>query len=110
MIRLSQDGDISQSVKYLKKCSAKVLSKIYQQVEERRMGKANEFLTDVAILKFSGFLGGLDAIESEQELSKELQKDKLLKREVQRVVALQTPYIPAIGILSNWNHNWQAHL
>ena len=97
------------------KCSAKLLSKIHKQVDERRMEKANEFLTDLATSKFSGLLRGLDAIESEQQLNKKLQKDKLLKREVQRVIALQTPYILAIGILSGgitigkhiFNHVWQ---
>ena len=99
-IQSSEDGEISQSVKYLRKASEKAINKIYKQVEAKRLEKANDFVTDILISRFAGMLGGFDAIESSAELDKELQRDKLLKRDVQRIVGSVLPYIPAVGILS----------
>ena len=45
------------------------------------MQKANEFLTDMLISKFSRFTGGLGAIHSIENME-ELNKDKLLRRDV----------------------------
>ena len=45
-------------------------------------------------------MGGFDAIESPDVLSKELQKDELLKRDVYSLVEKITPFIPFLGILS----------
>ena len=64
------------------------------------MRKANEFITDSLISKFAETLGGLNAIESSEELSKELGKDELLRRDVCYVVEILSPYIPFIGFLS----------
>ena len=71
---MSEDGEIDQSVKYLKKASAKVqvLNTIYAEYEGKRLERANQFLTDLAISKFTNLLGGLGAFESSTELDKEL--------------------------------------
>ena len=45
-------------------------------------------------------MGGFDAIESPDELFKELQKNVLLKRNVKSIVSLFKPIIPFLGILS----------
>ena len=58
LLRLPEDSDIDQSVKYLKKTSAKVLNKLYTEYEARRLEKANQFLTDPAISKFADLLEG----------------------------------------------------
>ena len=100
LIRLSEDGEISQSVQNLKKASDKVILKIYAEYEVKQAEKANAFLTDLLISKFADLLGGLEAIESSEELEKELVKDKLLKRDVKSVVEKLSPYLPYLGILS----------
>ena len=100
LIRLSEDGEISQSVQNLKKASDKVILKIYSEYEIKQAEKANVFLTDLLISKFADLLGGLEAIESSEELEKELVKDKLLKRDVKSVVEKLSPYLPYLGILS----------
>ena len=100
LIRLSEDGEISQSVQNLKKSSDKVISKIYAEYEVKQTEKTNAFLTDLLISKFADLLGGLEAIESSEELEKELVRDKLLKRDVKSVVGGLTPYLPYLGILS----------
>ena len=100
LIRLSEDGEISQSVQNLKKANDKVILKIHAEYEVRQAEKANVFLTDLLISKFSDLLGGLDAIENSEELEKELQNDKLLRKDVKSVVEKLTPFLPYLGILS----------
>ena len=100
LLKLAEDGDLDKSVVYTKKASHKAINKLYTQYERKRMEKANEFLTDLLISKFSNTLGSLDAIESSEELSKELKKDELLKRDVHSLVERISPYIPFLGILS----------
>lgn len=70
LVSLSEDGGIDQSVKYLKKASAKVLNKIYAEYKGKGLERANQFLKDLAISKFANLLGGLDAIGSSTDLDK----------------------------------------
>ena len=100
LIRLSEDGEISQSVASLKKASGKVVLKIHAEWEMKQAEKANQFLTDLLISKFSDLLGGLGAIENSEELEKDLLKDKLLKRDVKNLVEKLTPFLPCLGLLS----------
>ena len=100
LIKLSEDGEINQSVQNLNKSIDKVITKIYTEYEVKQAEKANEFLTDLLISKFADLLGGLEAIESSEELEKELVKDKLLKRDVKSVIEKISPYLPYLGILS----------
>ena len=94
LIKLAEDGQLDQSVKYSKKASSKVINKLYKEFEDKRMQKA-EFLTDLS--KFSRMLGGLDAIENMED---ELKKDELLRRDVDNLVSSLTPYIPYLGFVS----------
>ena len=64
------------------------------------MEKANIFLTDFLISKFADLLGGLEAVESGEDLEKELAKDKLLRRDLKSVVEKLSPYLPYLGFLS----------
>ena len=64
------------------------------------MQRTNEFLTDFVTSKFSGLLGGLDAIEDPKEMEEELAKDKHLKRDVVNIITTKIPYLPYIGQLS----------
>ena len=45
-------------------------------------------------------LGALDAIENSIELDKELQKDRMLKSDIESIVKQVTPFLPFLGILS----------
>ena len=94
------DGDLDKSVAYIKKASQKVVNKLYTEFERKRMQKANVFINDMVISKFCSTLGGFDAIESPEELYKELDKDELLKRDVNSIVEKISPYIPFISFLS----------
>ena len=100
LLQLSEDGEIKQSTTQLKKASGKVISRIYAEYERQQAEKANVFLTDLLISKFSDLLGGLDAIESADELEKDLSIDKLLKRDVKNLVEKLTPFLPYLGLVS----------
>ena len=99
LLKLAEDGDLDKSVAYIKKASQKVINKLYNEYERKRMPKANEFLTDLLISKFANTLG-LEAIESPKELTKDLEKDELLKRDVHSLVERITLFIPFLGIIS----------
>ena len=100
LLKLAEDGDLDKSVAYIKKASQRIIDKLYPEYERKRAQKANEFLTDLLISKFAQSLGGLDAISQPDELSSELKRDELLKRDVLRLVESISPYIPFLGILS----------
>ena len=100
LLKLAQDGELDKSVAYIKKASTKIIEKLYIEYERKRMVRANEFLTDVVISKFSDVLGGFDAIEDSEVLTNDLKKDELLKRDVYSLVEKLTPFLPFIGILS----------
>ena len=69
-------------------------------MRDSKQKKANAFLTDLLISKFADLLGGLEAIESSDELEKDLTKDKLLRRDVKNLVEKVTPFLPYLGLLS----------
>ena len=100
LLKLAEDGDLDKSVSYIKKASHKVINKLYTEYVCKRMQKANVFLTDMVISKFCSTLGGFEAIESPKELYKELDKDELLKRDVNSIIEKITAYIPFLGFLS----------
>ena len=77
--RFSKGGEINYSISAIKKASSKKIGKMYSNYERERMIKANEFLTDLLIFRFADLLGGLDAVQSVEELDKELRNHKLLK-------------------------------
>ena len=58
LMKLSEDGQIKQSVKFLKNASEKVIFKIYNEYEVIQAEKTNIFLTDFLISKFADLLGG----------------------------------------------------
>ena len=99
-MKLAEDGDLDKSVAYIKKASHKVINKLYTEYERKRIQKANEFLTDLLIIKFANTLWGLDAIESPKDLKNDLEKDELLKRDVQSLIEKIIPFIPFLGISS----------
>ena len=100
LLKFAEDGNLDKSVAYIKKASHKIINKLYTEYERNRMQKANEFITDLLISEFSNTLGGLDAIESPEELTNELKKDELLKRDVYSLVEKISPFIPFLGFLS----------
>ena len=57
MVQLAEAGEISQSVKYIKKASDKVISKLHAEYLMIEQDKNNTILSDVLITKFSELMG-----------------------------------------------------
>lgn len=69
-------------------------------MEAKRLEKANTFITYMLLSRFAGMLGGFDAVESSDALNNDLQKDKILKRDIENIVAYATPFLPFLGLIS----------
>lgn len=91
LIKMFESGEIDHPIKYI--------NKMYKEYEHKRMQKANEFLTNLLMSKFSNAMGGLDAIQDPKQLEEDLKKD------VTNLVSLITPYLPYLCFL--WENMFQ---
>ena len=98
LISLAEAGEIKYTPKNIKKASQAVLEKIKRDYDRKQTDEANEFLSDNIISKFSELLNNLDMINEPDEMKKELQDNKLLKRDLKNIISHITPYIPLIGL------------
>ena len=100
LIQLAEAGEIPQSVKCIEKANNKVVKKIYAKHQMKEQDKNNAVLTDVLITKFSELMGMLNTVPSGELLAAELREDKLLQRDIKKVVEFISPFIPFIGVIT----------
>ena len=100
LIQLAEAGEIPQSVKCIEKANNKVIRKIYAKYQMMEQDKNNAVLTDVLITKFSELMGLLNTVPSGELLAAELKEDKLLQRDIKKVVEFISPFIPFIGVIT----------
>ena len=100
MVQLAEAGEISQSVKYIKKASDKVISKLHAEYLMIEQDKNNAILSDVLITKFSELMGMLKTVPSGELLAAELREDKLLQGDIKKAVSFISPFIPFIGAIT----------
>ena len=100
MIQLSEVGEVSQSVKYIKKASDKVICKLYAEYLYREEDKTNAVLADTLIVKFADLLEMLNTVPSAKDLAMELREDKLLQGNVKTAITFIAPFIPFIGLVT----------
>ena len=100
MVQLAEAGEISQSVKYIKKASDKVISKLHVEYLMIEQDKNNTILSDVLITKFSELMGMLQTVPSGDLLAAELREDKLLQGDIKKAVSFISPFIPFIGAIT----------
>ena len=100
MVQLAEAGEISQSVKYIKKASDKVISKLHAEYLMIEQDKNNAILSDVLITKFSELMGMLQTVPSGELLAAELREDKLLQGDIKKAVGFVSPFIPFIGAIT----------
>ena len=98
LISLAEAGEIMYTPKNIKKASQAVLEKIKRDYDRKQTDEASEFLSDNIISKVSELLSNLDMIKEPDEMEKELQDNKLLKRDQKNIISHITPYIPLIGL------------
>ncbi|CAB3979208.1 Hypothetical predicted protein [Paramuricea clavata] len=95
---LAYAGKINYIAKYIKKASEKTLESIYKDYEKLQLENTNNQLTDILIAKFSELMGALEAVKDTEVFEKELAENKLLRKDLKKLVGYVTPYIPSIGI------------
>ena len=100
LIQLAEAGEIPQSVRYIEKANNKVVRKIYAKYQMMEQDKNNTILSDVLITKFSELMGMLNTVPSGELLAAELREDKLLKRDIKKVIGFISPFIPFIGVIT----------
>ena len=100
MVQLAEAGEISQSVKYIKKASDRVISKLHAEYLMIEQDKNNTILSDVLITKFSELMGMLQTVPSGELLAAELKEDKLLQGDIKKAVSFITPFVPFIGAIT----------
>ena len=100
MIQLSEIGEVSQSVKYIKKASDNVIGKLYAEYLYREQDKTNAVLANTLIVKFADLLEMLDTVPSAKDLAVELKEDKLLQGNVKTAITFIAPFIPFIGLVT----------
>ena len=100
MVQLAEAGEISQSVKYIKKASDRVISKLHAEYLMIEQDKNNAILSDVLITKFSELMGMLQTVPSGELLAAELREDKLLQGDIKKAVSFISPFIPFIGAIT----------
>ena len=100
MIQLAEAGEISQSVKYIKKASDKVISKLHVEYLMIEQDKNNTILSDVLITKFSELMGMLQTVPSGDLLAAELKENKLLQGNIKTAVSFISPFIPFVGLVT----------
>ena len=93
MIQLSEIGEVSQSVKYIKKASDKVICKLYAEYIYKEQDKTNAVLADTLIVKFADLLEMLNTVPSAKDLALELKEDKLLQGNVKTAINFIAPFI-----------------
>ena len=100
MIQLSEIGEVSQSVKYIKKASDKVICKLYAEYIYKEQDKTNAVLAETLIVKFADLLEMLNTVPSAKDLAVELKEDKLLQGNVKTAINFIAPFIPFIGLVT----------
>ena len=100
MIQLSEIGEVSQSVKYIKKASDKVICKLYAEYLYKEQDKTNAVPADTLIVKFADLLEMLNTVPSAKDLALELKEDKLLQGNVKTAITFIAPFIPFIGLVT----------
>ena len=96
MTQLAESGEISQSVKYIKEASNRVICKLYAEYEWIQQDKTNAVLADTLITKFAELM----EIPSGEDLAVELREDKLLQGNIKTAVNFIAPFIPFIGLVT----------
>ena len=100
MIQLAESGQLSHSVKYIKKASNRVICKLYAEHLYIEQDKTNAVLADTLIVKFAELMEMLNTVPSGEDLAVELREDKLLQGNIKSAVNFIAPFVPFIGLVT----------
>ena len=96
VIELSELAEIKQKRKFLEKASEEVISAIWKKYEADKLKEVNELATKTVLEQVSNILCWFGIVRKryELDLSQDLESNKLLKNDVEKVVGMITPYLP----------------
>ena len=100
LIQLSAEGKIRYKKKFLQEADDETMEKICTEYAAQQLDEANGQLADILVAKLSELMEQLELVKSKCELEKDLTKNKLLKRDIKKIVGYITPFVPFIGIIS----------
>ena len=99
LLALAEAGEIKYTVKYIKKANHNTLQRIKRDYERKQLDDTNEFISDNLISKFSELMDSINMIEDSDDMQRELTNNKLVKRDLKKVVGRVTPHIPHVGLV-----------
>ena len=99
LLRLVAEKKIKYSAKYIEKATDETLKKIYDDYKLKELDEVNEQVTDVLITKLSELMESLELVKDDVSFEKDLSKNELFKRDVEKIIGYLTPYIPLVGLV-----------
>ena len=75
------------------------VEKIYRDYIAKNLEETNNHITNKLIKQFSGLMTTLELVEDGANLEKDLENNKLFKRDVKNILSYLTPYIPFVGLV-----------
>ena len=100
LLRLVAEKKIKYTAKYIGKATDETLKKIYDDYQRQELDEVNEQVTDLIISKISELMDNLGWVKDNVSLKKDLSGNKLLKKDVKKIIGYLTPYIPMVGLIS----------
>ena len=99
LISLSEKEKVNYTSKYLQKASRNALEKI-KKYDLEQLELTVELFSNMIIHEFTKFLHRAKLLQDPDELQKNLQANKLFKREVKKILSDIVSTFPHIGLIS----------
>ena len=100
LIQLATEKKIKYRKKFLKEANDETIEKICAEYAAQQLDEVNEKLVEVLVEKFSELLIKLEMVKDDCNLECDLNKNKILKKDLKTIVGYVTPYIPFVGLIS----------
>ena len=99
VIELSELGEIKQKRKFLEKASEETIAAIWNKYEAEKLKEVNELATKTVLEQVSSVLCWLNIVKEkyQMDLSQDLESNKLLKADIEKIVGMITPFLPFVG-------------
>ena len=100
VIELSELGAIKQKRKFLEKAYHEALRAIWDKHEADQLKEVNELATETILKQTSNILCWFNIVKKkyETDLAEDLESNKLLRKDIEKIVSIVTPYLPYVGL------------
>ena len=110
LIKSSENGEINQSVKYLKKASARVIEKIHKQFETDRLQKVSAIITDTLLSTFASTLGEHGRSRKQRRPKRRPPKERFTKKRRRKDSQLHSTYTTLLRYNIRSTNNRKARI